>query len=163
MRLLGHTLSSSILLMIGASLALLTSCSSKRDKAYVEDSDPEMVEAIAKARRTLPQFWQAFEKRDRGETEFSLRINITDKEHIEHFWVTDIKRQDGKVVVVINHEPKIVTNVKLGDKLEIPEAEIQDWYYMRGGKMIGNQTIRAMFTMMPEKTVAEFKNILEDP
>jgi major membrane immunogen (membrane-anchored lipoprotein) len=89
---------SSIVLIIGVSLALLTACS-KRDKVVgVGDEDPEMVAAIAKARSTLPQFWQAFEKRDRGETNFSLKIRITDNKRIEHFWVTDIERQDGKVM-----------------------------------------------------------------
>src|SRR5438105_13415415 len=101
---------SSVLLMIGVSLALLTACSTKRDKVVkgVEDEDPEMVAAIAKARHTLPLFWQAFEKRDRGETNFSLKIKITDKTRIEHFWLTDIERQDGKVRVTINRAPKIV-------------------------------------------------------
>ena len=180
-----HT--SSILLIIGASLALLTACATKRDKGYVADDDPEMVAAIAKARRTLPLFWQAYEqrdaraialletikelhlnwpadgKRDPGETQFSLKIRITDGEHLEHFWATEFLRQDGKVIVTINQAPKIVANVKLGDRLEIPEAEIQDWYYMRGGKMIGNQTIRPMLRLMPAKTAAEFKALLEDP
>lgn len=151
--------------MIGVSLALLTACSTKPDKVVhgVGDDDPEMVAAIAKARRTLPQFWQAFEKRDRGETKFSLKIKITDKKRIEHFWVTDFERQDGKVMVTINHDPKIVASLKLGDRLEIPEAEIQDWYYMRGGKMIGNQTIKPLFKMMTAEAAAEFKNVLEDP
>jgi uncharacterized protein YegJ (DUF2314 family) len=151
---------SSLLLMIGVSLAFLTACSKP---ALYEDEHPEMVAAIAKARSTLPLFWQAFEKRDRGETKFSLQIRITDGKRIEHFWVTDIERHDGKVRVIINHDPKIVSNVKLGDRLEIPEAKIQDWFYMRGGKMIGNQTIRPMLTTMSAESATAFKKGLEDP
>ena len=151
--------------MIGVSLALLTACSTKRDKVVkgVEDEDPEMVAAIAKARRTLPRFWQAFENRDRGETNFSLKIMITDKERIEHFWLTDIARQDGKVMGTISHAPKIVSNAKRGERLEIPEAKIQDWSYMRGGKMIGNQTIRPVLKRMTAEEAAALKNVLEDP
>lgn len=153
---------SSILLIIGVSLALLTACS-KRDKVvFVTDDDPEMVAAIAKARSTLPQFWQAFEKRDRGETKFSLKIRITDKKRIEHFWVTDIERQDGKVMGTISNAPNIVASVKLGDRIEIPEAEIQDWFYMRGGKMVGNETIKPLFKMMPGQT-QQFKSFMADP
>jgi uncharacterized protein YegJ (DUF2314 family) len=154
---------SPLLLMIGVSLAVLTACSTKRDKGYIEDDEPEMVAAIAKARRTFPLFWQAFEKRDRGETQFSLKIRITDKKRIEHFWVTDFERQDGKVLVTISQAPKIVANVKLGERLAIPEAEIQDWFYMRGGKMIGCQTIRPVLKTMPAKAAAELENALEDP
>ena len=153
-----------ILLIIGVSLALLTACS-KRDKVVkgVGDDDPEMVAAIAKARSTLPRFWQAFEKRDRGEANFSLKIKITDKTRIEHFWLTDIERQDGKVMGTINNAPNIVANVKRGDRLEIPEAKIQDWSYMRGGKMIGNETIKPMLKMMRAGDAAQLRTFFEDP
>jgi uncharacterized protein YegJ (DUF2314 family) len=155
---------SSIVLIIGVSLALLTACS-KRDKVVkgVGDDDPEMVAAIAKAHRTLPHFWQTFEKRDRGETNFSLKIKITDKTRVEHFWLTDIERQDGKVMGTINNAPNIVASVKRGDRLEIPEAKIQDWSYMRGGKMIGNETIKPLFKMMRAGDAAQLKAFLEDP
>jgi len=153
---------SSILLTIGVSLALLTACSTRRAKGYVEDDEPEMIAAIAKARRMLPKFWQAFETRDDGQTQFTLKFRIIEGKRMEHFWVTNFVRQEGRVIVTIDQPPKIVAGVKPGDRLDIPEAEIQDWFYMRGGKMIGCQTIRPMFKMMPEKTVAELKNALED-
>ena len=35
--------------------------------------------AIAKARETLPHFWQVFEKHGRGESDFALKVKITDK------------------------------------------------------------------------------------
>ena len=154
----------SLLLLIGVSLALHTACS-KPDKVVkgVGDDDPEMVAAIAKARRTLPHFWQTFELRDRGETNFSLKIRITDKTRIEHFWLTDIERHDGKVMGTINHAPKIVASVKLGERLEIPEAKIQDWSYMRGGKMIGNETIKPLLKTMPPEAATAMKAFLEEP
>jgi uncharacterized protein YegJ (DUF2314 family) len=154
---------SSILLTLGVCLALLAACTTRRARNYVEDNEPEMVAAIARARHTLPQFWQAFEKRDDGETQFTLKFRIIENKRVEHFWVTNFVRQGRKVIVTINQTPKIVASVKQGDRLEIPEAEIQDWFYMRAGKMVGCQTIRPMFKMMPEKTVTEFKNALEDP
>ena len=53
---------------------------SRRDKVInVEEDDPEMVAAIAKARDTLPHFWQVYEKPARGETNFALKLKITDK------------------------------------------------------------------------------------
>lgn len=108
---------SPILLIVGVSLVLLTACS-KRDKVVnVADDDPEMIAAIAKARGTLPQFWQAFEKREHGEAKFSLKVKITDKKGTEHFWATDIERQDGKIMGTIDNDPDIVASVKLGDRL----------------------------------------------
>jgi uncharacterized protein YegJ (DUF2314 family) len=46
-------------------------------------------------------------------------------------------------MVAISAAPKIVTSVKVGDRIDIPEADITDWSYMRAGKYAG------MFTMKP--------------
>src|SRR5258706_14442631 len=112
------------LLLIGLLLTSLTACV-KRDKVVgVGDNEPEMAAAIAKARQTLPQFWQVFDKREHGESNFVLVVRITDKGRIEHFHTTDFERRDGKTIVTINRDPKIVASVKLGDPIEIPEAVV---------------------------------------
>ncbi len=137
---------------------------SKQDKVVnVAGDDPEMIAAIAKARETLPQFWQTFEKRERGESDFSLKVRITDKKGTEHFWLTEIERKDGKTLGTINNDPDIVGNVKLGDRMPIPEADISDWLYMRDGKMVGNYTLRVLFKQMPAKEVEKYKKMLADP
>jgi len=144
-------------------LSLFAACS-KRDKVInVEENDAEMVAAIAKARDTLPHFWQVYEKPARGETNFALKVKITDKKGTEHFWATDIERRDGKIRGTINNDPNIVKSVKLGDRMEIPEADISDWLYLRDGKMIGNQTVKPLFKQMPADEVKQLKAMMADP
>jgi uncharacterized protein YegJ (DUF2314 family) len=144
-------------------LSLSTACS-KRDKVInIEEDDPEMVAAIKTARETLPHFWQVYEKPTRGETNFALKVKITDKQGTEHFWATDIERRDGKVTGTINNDPNIVKSVKLGDRMEIPEADISDWLYMRDDKMIGNQTVKPLFKQMPADEVRQLKAMMADP
>ena len=144
-------------------LSLLSACS-KRDKVInVEGDDPEMVAAIATARKTLPHFWQVYEKPVRGETNFALKVKITDKQGTEYFWATEIERRDGKIVGTINNDPNIVKSVKLGDRMEIPEADISDWLYMRDDKMIGNQTVKPLFKQMPADEVKQLKAMMADP
>lgn len=151
------------LLILGLSFTLLTACS-KRDKVInVAEDDPEMVAAIAKARDTLPQFWQVFEKPERGESKFSLKVKITDKRGTEHFWATDIERRDGKVFGTINNDPNIVTSVKLGDRVEIPEADISDWLYLRDDKMVGNYTVVPLLKTMPAKEAEALKSMMANP
>jgi len=151
------------LLLLGVLLSSLTACS-KRDKVVnVADDDPEMVAVIAMARDSLPQFWQVFDKRERGESDFSLKVKITDKSGTEHFWATDIERRDGKTTGTINNDPNIVASVKLGDKMEIPEGDITDWLYMRDGKMVGNRTLIPLFKAMPAKEVEAYKKMMADP
>jgi uncharacterized protein YegJ (DUF2314 family) len=151
------------LLLVAVLVTLLTACS-KRDKvAGIGDDDPEMVAAIAKARATLPQFWQVFDKRERGESNFCLKVTITEKGRIEHFWATDVERRDGKTMGTINNAPRIVTTVKLGDRIEIPAAALTDWYYMRDGKMVGNRTLKPLSRLMSTEEVEALKKFMADP
>jgi uncharacterized protein YegJ (DUF2314 family) len=150
------------LLLAAVLVAWFTACS-KRDKGYVEDTDPEMAAAIAKAQETLPQFWQAFEKRERGESNFVLVVRITDKERIEHFSTTDFERRDGQAMVTISNRPKIVASVKLGDRIEIPAADITDWHYMRDGKYVGMFTMKPRFKHMRPTDVEQLKQVMVDP
>lgn len=142
--------------------ASFTGCA-HRNKGYVEDTDPEMAAAIAKAQETLPQFWQTFDQRPQGESNFVLVVRITDKGRIEHFFTTDFARRDGMTMVTIGNSPKIVASVKLGDRIEIPEADITDWHYMRDGKYVGMFTMKPRFKYMPPEQVAAFKRVMIDP
>jgi uncharacterized protein YegJ (DUF2314 family) len=142
---------------------LSAGCSEKDKVIMVEDDDPEMVAAIAKGRETLPQFWQAFDRKSPDESVFSLKVEIRDSKGSEYFWITDIERKEGKLYGTINNDPNIVRTVKLGDRRPIPEADIADWLYKKGDKMVGNYTLRAMFKHMPPDEVASFKAMLIDP
>ena len=150
-------------LLVTVLVGLFTACATKRDKGYVEDTDPEMAAAIAKAQATLPGFWQAFDKRARGESNFVLVVRIADKGRIEHFHATEFERRDGKTVVTISHQPKIVASVKLGDQLEISAADITDWGCMRDGKYVGMATMKPQFKYMPAAHVEAFKKVMTDP
>ena len=155
--------SQTALALIGVVLTLLTACS-KRDKVVgIGDDDPEMAAAIAKARQTLPQFWQVFEKREHGESNFVLVVRITDKGRIEHFFTTDFERRNGKTMVTISNAPKTVASVKLGDRIEIPEADITDWRYMRDGKYVGMTTFKVQFRHMRPADVEQVKKVMADP
>jgi uncharacterized protein YegJ (DUF2314 family) len=150
--------------LIAVGLALLAGCS-KKDKTFgVTADDPEMTAAIASARETLPQFWQVFAKPEHGETNFALKVKITDSNGVEHFWAVDIERRpDGKVMGTVNNDPDIVKNVKLGDRIEIPEANISDWLYVRDGKMVGNRTVRPLLKQMPPADAERIRKMLADP
>src|SRR6266436_3685027 len=141
------------LLLVAVLVRLLTACS-KRDKVVgIGDDRPDMAAAIDKAQQTLPQFWQVFDKREHGESNFVLVVRITDKGRIEHFHTTDFERRDGKTMVTISNTPKIVASVKFGERIEIPETNITDWSYMSDGKYVGMTTFKARFKGMPADQV----------
>lgn len=131
----------------------------KPGKVYVADNDPEMAAAIAQAQETLPQFWQVYDTREHGESDFLLVVRITDKGRIEHFVIADFERRDGKTMVTIGSDPKIVSSVKRGDRIEIPEADITDWRYVRDGKEVGMRTLKILLKRMPADQVQAIKKL----
>ncbi len=149
-------------LLLGVIVAVFSGCT-HRDKGYVEDTDPEMAAAIAKGQETLPQFWQTFDQRPHGESNFALVVRITDNGRIEHFYTTDFQRRDGKTMVTISNSPKIVASVKPGDRIEIRQKDITDWSYMRDGKYVGMRTMKPRFKNMPAEQVEAFKRVMTDP
>jgi uncharacterized protein YegJ (DUF2314 family) len=153
------------ILFVGILAATGVACSEgERDKVVsVATDDPEMLAAIAQARTTLPAFWRVFERPERGERGFALKVRVTDKGATEHFWATDIARRDGKILGTIDNDPNSVGSVKRGDRIEIREDDISDWLYMRDGKMVGNHTVRPLFKRMPASEVERIRKVLADP
>ncbi len=162
-----RTFSRNLGLLAALLLSALTACSDHRASddptTAVAEGDPEMNAAIAKARESLPQFWEAFEKRAHGEDGFSLKVKITDRHGVEYFWVVDLERRDGKLTGVINNDPDVVRKVKLGERIEIREADISDWLYARGGKMVGNQTLRPLLKNMKPAEAEGYRKMMTDP
>lgn len=161
-------------LMLGAML-LLAGCSKRGKDAgaaeveardpiiAVEDDDVEMEVAIAEARVTLPEFWAVMAKPEAGESEFAVKVKITDANGVEHFWVGELERTEGQTRGTINNEPNTVKSVKFGQRIEIAEEDITDWTYTRDGKMVGNRTLRAMFKQMAPEEVERFKAMMVEP
>lgn len=163
----------SALMLAVASACLLVGCSRNRDDAVaelakdnivrVESEDPEMTAAIAEARRTLPKFWEAFDSRQPGADGFALKVEIEDPNGTEHFWAGSLERKDGKIFGTIDNRPNIVKSVRFGERIEIPDARISDWTYMRGGKMYGNRTMRPLLKTMPDEEAKILRAMLAEP
>jgi len=157
-----------LLLLAGALVAgILVSCSDSSSSAdrtiRVEEDDAEMKAAINKARESLPRFWQSFEHPQPGETNFALKVKITDPHGTEHFWASNLERKNGKIMGTIDNDPNIVRRVKFGDRITIPEEDISDWTYIRDDKIVGNYTLRVLFKHMSPREAAKYKRMLADP
>jgi uncharacterized protein YegJ (DUF2314 family) len=157
-------------ILLGVLWVFLTACGKHGSGGGVEDKvisvsgeDAEMNAAIAKGRETLPEFWKVFKDKPHGESDFALKVKISDSHGVEYFWVVDIERSGGKIRGTINNDPETVKSVKLGDKMEVPEADISDWIYMRDGKMVGNYTVRPLLKRMAPEEAAAIKKTLAEP
>jgi uncharacterized protein YegJ (DUF2314 family) len=127
------------------------------------DDSADMQAAIAKARETLPAFWQSYANPGEGESNFAVKLAVADGELLEFFWLVDLERDGDVISGKIGNEPAGVTTVKLGERVSFTEDQITDWTFMRGGKMVGNETMRPLLKRMPGSDAQRFKSLYEMP
>lgn len=150
------------LLALGA--APLTATAQDSSYIRIPNEDPEMTGARAKARATLPQFWDKMAKPGPEENNFSLKVGFPfGTNNAEHMWLKDIERRDGKLFGTINNVPRDVKTVRAGQRVEIDEMRISDWMYHRSGKIVGGHTIRPLIKRMPPADAARYRDMLAEP
>lgn len=116
--------------------------------------DPEMNAAIDKARATLPDFWARFAAPGPNESDFSLKLGISDGVNTEHFWCGSIQGDAESATCIIDNQPVHVQTVAYGEEVEVDPAIISDWLYYRDDKIVGGETIRVMIPRMDKKAAA---------
>ena len=155
------------LLGLAAMTALaIPAASVAQDSSYIKvpNADPEMEAAKAQARATLGHFWDKFTNPGPGESGFAFKVALPyGSNSTEHIWTKDIERRDGKITAVINNVPRDVKTVRLGQRIEVADAQISDWFYLRDGKMVGNYTMRPLLKRMPPQDAARYRAMLADP
>jgi len=148
--------------LLALAILVLSSCNKKPDTLITSGYDEkEMDAAIARARSEIDRFISELE-RPTGENH-AVKAPIEDAGQTEHFWLTDVRYQNGQFIGTINNEPGMVKNVKLGQKWTIKKANISDWMFMRGAKMHGNYTMRPLLKAMPSDDAAKFRAMLAEP
>ncbi len=132
----------------------------REDISLVPDADTEMAAAIAKARATLPLFWDALKS---GQAQnYGLKVGMqTRSGGLEHIWVRDVARiGDGNVRATLDNEPADIPNVAINAPVTFKEAEISDWFVVCNGRMYGNYTTRVIFAHMSEAERKSYADII---
>lgn len=144
-------------------LLAVSGCSKPAPDTLVESGydEQEMNAAIARARREVDSFIS--ELANPTGTDHAVKAPIEEAGRTEHFWLTDVTFQNGEFKGIINNDPGVVSNVKIGQAWTIGKAEISDWMFMRDDKMHGNYTMRPLLKTMPEAEAAMYRSILADP
>lgn len=129
----------------------------------VLSEDKEMNAAIEKARGSLATFWSSYDAPAAGETDHALKVAISGNGSTEHFWLTRIKRDGGKLSGLISNQPQSVKTVKMGERYVFTPEMISDWTFKRNGKLVGNETMRVLLPRMPEEQAAVYRQMYERP
>lgn len=106
---------------------------------FTDGTDPKMIEAYDKARKTFKYFWRELSWEHRRiipalnlacvKASFSEKDPETGKDITEHMWMNDINFDGDNISGYLINEPNDLTSIKGGDHFEIPLNEISDWLF----------------------------------
>lgn len=131
---------------------------------HVPNNDPEMAAAQAKAQASLAEFWRVFDRPGANEEGFAVKVAIPyGANNSEHMWFNGIERSGSKLFGTLNNNPVHVKELRRGQRIEIDEARISDWMYLRSGKIVGNHTMRPLLKRLPPQEAARYRAMLAEP
>jgi uncharacterized protein YegJ (DUF2314 family) len=131
----------------------------------VPSANAEMAAAIAKARATLPTFWASYENPKPSETGHSLKVRFPNpRNNGEHIWMADVKKLgNGAYSGHFANAPRDLPGKREGDLAQFTDADISDWMFMRGGKIVGGETIKPLLRSMPKRDADALRARMETP
>lgn len=116
---------------------------------HIDKDDPAMVEAIAAARATVPEFIRALQAPATGRRDFAVKALFPDLQ--EHMWVSDPRYAEGVFTGALGNTPAGSTTLRLGDEVQVPEAWISDWKYIENDVLAGGYSLRLIRSRMNDK------------
>lgn len=106
---------------------------------FADGADSKMVEAYKKAQETFKYFWreQSWEYRriipglnvSCVKIAFSQEDPNSENPIVEHMWINEIDFDGDHVKGYLINEPNELTNIQVGDYVEVPLHEISDWLF----------------------------------
>lgn len=132
------------------------------DTITVLHEDEVMNNAMERARREFPDVLKLYHA---GKLEhFGLKVGIRDGKNVEHFWLSNSRIENGRLVGNIQGTPSYVANVKESELVSVDPSNLSDWSYRTegGGKMHGSYTLRAALPTMDPKVAERIRGILTD-
>jgi uncharacterized protein YegJ (DUF2314 family) len=115
----------------------------------MEDEDPAMQKAFAKAAGSLDDFLAKAAAASPEHTAFALKVAISEGRKTEYFWVNRfVQVADASFEGEIANDARLVKTVRLGQRYTFPRARIVDWTYIDKAdrSMVGNFTLCALLT-----------------
>jgi len=108
----------------------------------VKDDDPRMAAAVAEARERWPEFVESFKRRE-GRN-YSVKAPITVGEVTEFIWIEVIGLEPEYIHGKLGNDPVDLGDMKLGDQVEVPLKDLNDWAFIRDDKPVGLFTMKVL-------------------
>jgi uncharacterized protein YegJ (DUF2314 family) len=110
----------------------------------VDKEDAEMTAAMVRARAEVAVFIDRLSHPREGDEDFSVKLPIRDGRNVEHFWLNDVRCENGRFYGTLDNEPELIRCHHHGEALSVVAGEISDWMYIHEGRLVGGYTVRLM-------------------
>lgn len=111
----------------------------------ISDKDPAMIAAVEEARRRWPEFVAAFEQRLLDvKAPFTIKAPIGPEGSEEFMWIDVTGIEADTIYGNLGNEPATIPHLKLGDRVRVPVAKLNDWLCLINGEPCGGFTIKVI-------------------
>lgn len=115
----------------------------------ISDDDPRMKAAVAEARRRWPEFVETFKQKQAAN--YAVKAPVTVGEHTEFIWLDVIGLEPEYVHGTLANDPVALEGMKLGDRVEVPVSELNDWFYLKDDEPVGWFTVKVLAEAQKEQ------------
>jgi uncharacterized protein YegJ (DUF2314 family) len=144
-----------VLILLLASVFLLLPRRPDDPVTAVLADDPEMLAAIAEARRSLPLFFERLRRPPPTQTYAGVKVRLVEGDEVEHVWLYDVTLRDGHFSGRIANEVQGLREWQAHDSLRVPTDSVTDWMLIDDGELVGGYSIRLFRARMTEAERAE--------
>ncbi|MES2820871.1 MAG: DUF2314 domain-containing protein [Pseudomonadota bacterium] len=117
----------------------------------IHEADVEMNAAMLHAKQSLDVFLHRFKNPEEGDSDFALKVMVSDDYGVEHFWVADVALTAEGFEGVVANEARTVQVIDIGHKIEFGPELVTDWSYNHYGVKQGAFTLKVLLKRMPEE------------
>jgi uncharacterized protein YegJ (DUF2314 family) len=118
-----------------------------------------MVQIAEDARDTLPGFFRHLNRRDTEDDHFCVKYPFAADEdsgiNSEQIWLTGIHFKNGIYYGILANNPRHLNSMKKGDTVIFDMDGVTDWMYIRGGRIIGGDSIKYLLEQIPQHQLSD--------
>jgi uncharacterized protein YegJ (DUF2314 family) len=137
--------------------AKVTQRDSEPDVIHIDDNDPRMIAATAKARATAVEFAKALAAPRPNQAAFAVKMPVSDGKHTEYMWIYELSFDGEAFRGRLGNRPLVVTGVAVGDELSVKVSDLSDWMYIEDNRLVGGYTLRVLRDSVSPKARARLE------
>lgn len=127
---------------------------SKQNVVSYSTEDKAMQAAKDSGRSTLKRFHELMAAGTPGT--YTVKFPLTQNGATEHIWLQLVGYSDGSYIGLLADVPVNGNKYKMGDRMTVTEADVEDWMIKNGKVIYGGYTTRQALADMPKEQVAKF-------